>query len=268
MGNLSTVGRIFYGASIIVIGLLTIYYHDFPYMLIPPKHSWIPGLISLAYIFGILLVLAGSCIVLKKKARPIALLLGTLLLLIFCFYFVPWQFMVSPNYMQFGDWENAAKELALAGGAFVIAGAVPGKNNSSLIQLPGKLIPVGTILFALTIISFGIDHFIYGKEAAGYVPSWIPYRVSWIYFTGIALLVSGIAIILNTKAAIAAMLLGTMIFTWFVILHIPRIIASPIAYRGSEVTSAFIALAYSGIAFVIAGAFMKRAGRNVNEQKN
>ena len=49
-----------------------------------------------------------------------------------------------------------------------------------------------------------------------------------------------------------------MIFTWFIILHIPRVIASPVAYIGSEVTSAFIALAYSGIAFAIAGAIKRR----------
>ena len=50
-----------------------------------------------------------------------------------------------------------------------------------------------------------------------------------------------------------ATLLGTMIFIWLIILHIPRVIASPAAYIGSEVTSALIALAYSGIAFLIAG---------------
>ncbi len=39
MGNLSAVGRIFYGIGIVGMGFLTIYYADFPYMLIPPKHS-------------------------------------------------------------------------------------------------------------------------------------------------------------------------------------------------------------------------------------
>ena len=57
----------------------------------------------------------------------------------------------------------------------------------------------------------------------------------------------------GVKPGLVATLLGTMIFTWFIILHIPRVIASPVAYMGSEVTSALIALAYGGIAFVIAG---------------
>ena len=87
MGNLSKVGRIFYGISIAVMGLLTIYYRDFPYMLIPSQHLWIYGLVMLAYISGALPTLVGACIVFGKKARLISLLLGSVLLLIFVFTF-------------------------------------------------------------------------------------------------------------------------------------------------------------------------------------
>jgi uncharacterized membrane protein len=257
MGNLSGPGRIFFGIAITGIGFLTIYYRDFPYMLIPPKHSWIPGLVILAYISGAMLICAGLCIVFEKKIRPASLLLGTVLLLIFCFYFIPYQFMVSSNYMHFGDWENAAKELTLSAGAFVMAGCFSKKNENPLTRFLSKLIPLGTILFSITIISFGVDHFLFAKEAADYVPSWVPYHLFWMYFCGAALLGSGLAILLKIKPGAAAALLGTMIFIWFIILHIPRMIVSPAAYMGSEVTSALIALAYSGIAFVIAGTAKK-----------
>ena len=90
MGNLSNIGRIFYGAAMAGIGVLTIYYKDFPYMLIPPKHSWIPGLVMLVYISGALLILAGACIVFEKKTKTISLVLGSVLLLIFCFYYIPY----------------------------------------------------------------------------------------------------------------------------------------------------------------------------------
>ena len=258
MRNLSNIGRIFYGISIVVIGLLTIYYRDYPYMLIPPEHLWIPNLVMLAYISGSLLILAGACIVFEKKNMPISIMLGSVLLLIFCFYFIPYQFMVSSNYLHFGDWENAAKELALSSGAFVIAGCSSEKNKNTITRFLNKLIPFGSILFSITIISFGIDHFLSAKEAADYVPSWIPYHLFWMYFTGTALIGSGLAIILKIKAGLAATLLGTMIFTWFIILHIPRVITSPVTYIGSEVTSAFIALAYSGIAFAIASTDKRR----------
>jgi len=258
MGNLSNVGRIFYGIAIAGIGFLTIYYNDFPYMLIPPKHLWIPGLVMLAYISGALLILAGACIVFEKKTRSISLLLGTVLLLIFCFCFIPYEFMASSNYMHLVDWENAEKELALAGGAFVIAGCFSEKNEIPHIRFLTKLIPFGAIFFSITMISFGTLHFLYAKNVSDYVPSWVPNRLFWAYLAGIGLIGSGLAIILKIKPGIAAALLGTMIFIWFIILHIPRVIVSPVAYMGSEVTSAFLALAYSGIAFVIAGAPKKQ----------
>jgi uncharacterized membrane protein len=257
MRNLSNIGRIFYGIAVSATGFQIIYYHDFPYWLIPPKHGWIPGLAMIAYVFGIMFVLAGACIVFKKKTRHVSLLTGTILLLIFCFYFIPYEFMSSSRYMHLVQWENAEKELAFASGTFVIAGCFSPKNENFLYRSLGKLTLLGPILFSIPIISFGILHFIYAKNVADYVPSWVPIHMFWTYLAGTALIGSGLAIILKIKSGPAATLLGTMIFIWFIILHIPRVIDSPIAYLGSEVTSAFIALAYSGIAFVIAGTSKK-----------
>jgi uncharacterized membrane protein YphA (DoxX/SURF4 family) len=257
MGNIAKAGRIFYGIAIAETGVQTIYYRDFPYMLLPPNHLEIPGFVILAIISGIMFILAGACIVFEKKSRQISLILGGVLLLIFCFYYIPYEFMTGSNYMHLGEWENAEKELALAGGAFVIAGCFLEKNENQLLTFLGKLIPFGAILFALTIISFGTDHFLYAKDAADYVPSWIPNHLFWIYFAGVALFGSGTAIILKIKTGLFAALLGAMIFTWFIMLHIPKVIGSPITDRAGEIASAFLALAYSGIAFVIAGTAKK-----------
>src|SRR5437762_5982900 len=112
MGNLSIIGRIFYGTAVAATGFQIIYYHDFPYWLIPQKHAWIPGLDIVAYVSGTLFVLAGACIVLNKRTRTISLLSGLVLLLVFCFYFIPYQFMASSRYMHLLQWENAEKELA------------------------------------------------------------------------------------------------------------------------------------------------------------
>jgi uncharacterized membrane protein YphA (DoxX/SURF4 family) len=251
MGNQSNTGRIFYGVSIAVMGLLTIYYKDFPYMLFPAQPLQTPGLV---YIFGLLFILAGSCIVFGKKIRPVSLLFGSVLLLIFCFYYLPYEFGVSSNYKNLLEWDNPGKELALAGGAFVIAGGFAEKNKNRLSIIGEKLMPFGAVLFSLPIITFGILHLLYAKDVSTLVPSWIPRPVFWTYLAGVGLLGSGIAIIFKIKTRIIAALLGLMILIWFVILHIPRVINSPVTDLEGEVTSAFLALAYSGIAFVISGA--------------
>jgi uncharacterized membrane protein YphA (DoxX/SURF4 family) len=257
MGQLSLVGRIFYGLAVAETGLQTIYFHDFPYWLIPQKHSWIPGLPVIAYVSGALLFAAGVCIVLEKKTREASLLLGGMLLMVFCFYHVPYEFVAGKNYFSLVEWENAEKELAFACGGLVIAGRYSQEVARPFFAFLRRLIPSGTILFALMMGCFGTIHCLYAKEASGYVPAWVPNPVLWMYITGVALIGSGISIIAKIKVELVAFLLGAMILIWFIVLHIPRIIVSPVPYLGSEVTSAMIALAYSGIAFVIAGSAKK-----------
>ena len=250
MGNMSNTGRIFYGLAIAGIGLPAIYYKDFPYMLFLTQPPFISGLV---YITGILFILVGASIVFGKKIRPVSFLFGLILLLIFCFNHIPYEFGAGSHYKNLPEWDNPGKVLALAGGAFLIAGYFPEKNKNRLNMLGEKLVPFGAILYSIPIITFGILHLSYAKDVSTMVPSWIHGPVFWTYFAGIALLGSGIAIILNIKPGVTAALLGIMIFIWFVILHIPRVVNAPVTDLEGEVTSAFLALAYSGIAFVIAG---------------
>jgi hypothetical protein len=61
-----------------------------------------------------------------------------------------------------------------------------------------------------------------------------------------------VAIVLNIRRKTIAILLAVMLFIWFIILHIPRAVADPFGSQGNEVTSVFEALAFSGIALLIA----------------
>lgn len=251
-------GRIFYGISMAAVGFQQFFYADFHPMILPPLHTWIPGLVFWAYITGAGFMLAGAAIIFGKKARTVSLGLGAVLLALFCCYYIPYELFVDPYYRHLGEWGEAEKELALAGGAFVIAGTFPVKNANAqkeplITRVLGKLIPMGRIFFSITMISFGIDHFLYTKPISTMVPAWIPNPVFWTYFAAVALIGAGTAIILKVKMRLIATLLGTMILLWFIFLHIPGAIAHPFTDKGNEVTSAFSALAFSGIAFVIAG---------------
>ena len=257
------IGRIFYGTAIAATGLCTVCYHDFPYYLIPPDHTWISGHPIVVYLSAAFLLLAGLSIAAGKKVLPVSLLLGTVLLLVFCFYFIPYELFVSTNYMHFGAWENSAKTLALAGGAFVIADRESGSAGGFL----KKLIVAGAFCYALTIISFSIDHFLYARQAAGYVPSWISNPVFWLYLTGCALFGAGVAILFRIKPRLFAALLGTMIFIWVIILHIPKALAAPLPVNGGEVTSGLLALAYCGTAYFIAGASAGKSSPDLTRVK-
>jgi uncharacterized membrane protein len=237
MGNLFKVGRICYGLAMAGIGVVSMFYRALPYILSPPANLRPSLLVAIADIFGALLILTGTGIALNKQVRQLSLLLGWALLALGVFYCIPETLLASPHPLHFDEWENVEKVLALAAGAFVLAGRRSERP--------------GAILFSLTIICFGILHFLVAVEAASYVPSWIPFHVFWMYFCGAALIASGVGIIFGIKLRLAAALLGLMILIWFAILHVPRVVVADAISLNSELTSAFFALAYSGTAWAI-----------------
>jgi uncharacterized membrane protein len=256
MKNLIKAGRAFYAIGIAGIGVQQFIYADFRPVILPQWPEWIPWLTGWAYLGGAALIIAAAVIIFSKNAGKTTLVLGTAFLLFFLIFHVTYQLFISPFSFHLGLWTDPLKELALSGGAFVIAGSYPEEklyaDISFRTRFPGILIPYGTIFFSITMIVFGIDHFLYTAFVATLVPRWIPGPVFWTYFAAVALIGSGVAIILKIKIRLVGILLGIMLFIWFVILHIPRAVVAPYVDKGNEVTSVFEALAFSGIAFVIA----------------
>ena len=248
---------IFYGIALIVYGIQQFVYSSFRPVFFPAWQSSLPLLKLWAWLFGIGLIAAGVVIIAGKKVRITALIVGGVFLLLFLLVQIPFEIISDPYNKHFGSWAVALKELALSGGAFLIAGAVPEERmntatKSGVIILLEKLIPAGSFFFCFTITSFGIMHFMYTALISKLVPAWFPDPIFWTYFGAVALTGSGVAIILQIKTRTIAMLLGSMIFIWFVILHSPRAIADPNGNRGNELASVFDALAFTGIAFIIA----------------
>jgi uncharacterized membrane protein len=145
----------------------------------------------------------------------------------------------------------------------VVGGSLgePSETDSrtpTLLRQLERLIPLGRYFFCTTIVAFGVCHFLYSSYIDTVVPAWIPWHRFWTYFAGVCLIGSGTAIVLQIRLKLFATLLGTMIFLWVVMLHIPRAIVDPYSGQGNEIESAARALAESGAAFLIACAARAR----------
>lgn len=249
MENLIRASRAFYGVGIAGIGVQQFIYSGFRPMLLPFWPSSIPGQTTWAYVVGAGLVLAGIIIALSKRARMISIGLGVSFFLLFLVFHVYHQVFLNPHGFHLGLWTNALKELAFSGGAFIVAASYP---EDKFLASNKLLFTLGRIFFAIMLIAFGIDHFLYMDFVAPLVPAWIPGAMFWAYFAAVALIGAGVCFLLNIKLRLVGMLAGIMLFLWVIILHIPRAIADPYMEKGNEVTSAFQALAFSGISFLIA----------------
>ena len=88
---------------------------------------------------------------------------------------------------------------------------------------------IGRIIFALSFIGFGVNHFRKADAIADYIPDYIPFPVFWVYFTGVAFILSGISIGFNFRARISGILLAAMLLLFIVILYLPSLTSSKMA---------------------------------------
>jgi len=246
MLNSNRLWRVLFALSIIGIALLQIVFLVFMPVIIP----W-PADIAVSHFSAWIgsIVLAAIClpVLVNSKARPAAIYLGLLFLLLLIVFHIPNQFLTTPDFL--GSWANAFKIFALSACAFIVASSLPQVGEFTT-GFEGVL-PAGKYFLALTILIFGIEHFIYIGFVPSLVPKWIPFPVFWTYFTGVALIAAGLGILLNIQRQLAAKLLGIMLLIWVIILHIPRAWANPKGMHGNEIVSVFETLAFSSAAFIL-----------------
>jgi uncharacterized membrane protein YphA (DoxX/SURF4 family) len=254
MEKFKKASRIAYCIGLAGMVIPQFFYGTFGVNFFPPWPG-LPWVAVWALLFTVLTLAACVAIVFEISARIVSLLLGGLLLAMYILGDIPYELFIDPYKNHLGSWTELLKESALAGGAFVVAGSFPAgtdSNRSVLIRVLEKLIPFGPALFCITMILYGYAHFLYTQFILTLVPHWIPGPTFWTLFAGVMLMASGIVVILNIKRKIVAILLGVMISIWLFIIHIPLAIADPLGKNGNEPISAFSAVAFIGIAFLIA----------------
>ena len=247
MPSPSTLGRLLFAIAMVAFGIQQLLTGGFV-RLVPPLPAWVPGPSLWAYLTGIVLIAAGVAIAIGRKARWAAAVLGALLVLAILFLHLP---KAATNPLLGFMWTNPAKALAMLGGVIILAGALPDEEaGSALARLFRQLSPLGPMFLALFLILGGIQHFVYLDFVMKLVPSWIPGPRFWVYFTGMALIAGGVGILVPKTARLAATLTGVMILLWVLLLHIPRALADP--HAAGETSGVFEALAFSGVAFILA----------------
>ncbi len=242
MNTLFSFGRTLYAVAILSLGLLLLITRNFPTALFPLPAAF-PGRSALVIGLGVVFVLAGLSLLMLRKADSSSLLLGILWLLVMFTLHLP--ALVSNPYNA-SKWTVIFELVALSGGGFYLAGEL-GPLLGKPINRRFTLITVGRLLFAGSLVIFGVLHFLYAAFIATLIPSWVPGQLFWAYFVGVGFLATAISLLLQKQMSLATHLLGSMFLLWVIILHAPRAVAKP--HVEPEWTSLLIALAMSGISF-------------------
>jgi hypothetical protein len=230
-------GRYLYAAALAAFAIQHFLYAVTGGGIGPP---WIVGHAAWVWLMGTVLLVTSLSIATERQAGII--LVGFTVVLLFYVEIIYWQRLVV-NIHNPGPWTSSAELICIAGAAFLIAGNfLAGKFGAR-----AKL--VGRMLFALPLLVFAVQHFLYAGFIATLIPVWIPARLFWAYFVGIAFLAASASIATRITGRLGAILLGAMFLIWVLIVHAPRVAAA--SHNANEWTSLFVALAMCGGAWSV-----------------
>ncbi len=234
-----TIGRIFVAISLVVFGVQHFIYGGFVATLVP---AFMPGRLFWAYFVGVAFFAAAIGIFTRMLARPAATMLGVMFFLFVVLLHIP---RIIGNSSNENEWTSGFVALAMCGGAWILANAAPLEER----EKADPFLRLGRYFFALAFLAFGIQHLVFGRFAAGLGPPWIPGRPLLAYLFGLIFVAAGTAIIIGKQTHLAATLLASIAFLYFLLLYIPLIIKhlhDPLPWtRGFEI------LAMCGAALVL-----------------
>ncbi|WP_114239791.1 DoxX family membrane protein [Dyella sp. C9] len=113
------------------------------------------------------------------------------------------------------------------------------------------------VLFALSLPTIGLAHFIYGQQTASLVPAWLHWPLGWAYLTGAGSIAACLGVLLGIWPRLAAMLEALMLGVITVLVWMPAIVATP--SDRTAWTALVISAAIASGAWLVAESYRDRA---------
>ncbi len=248
------IGRILFALSVVASGIYQLVTGRFVNLVpVNPAHLPPPWQV---YLFGVIFVLIGVGLLIRRTVSAAAVALAALLLVLFFGFGLPAALAhASTGYV----WVDPLMILALLGGVSLAAARRDGSPGSSVDRVFEKATRFVPLALGAFLAYCGMSHFPYAKYVASLIPPWIPAHMFWTYFAAIALIAGGIGVLVPRMARLAATLSGIMLFSWVFLVHIPLAINT---HTVSEVSRGFQALQDSAVAFMLAGTLRSQKRRN------
>ena len=240
-------GKDFLAFSILAIGSIHIITKNFPTGLLPVRDSF-PGRTIFVYASGVAMIVAAVLLMLRRYAG--AYIAGLTFLLLLAVFHIP-TLIQHPN--DPNAWTGSFEILSLFSGTLLLAGIfLPGELHKKwMIGSSAGLLLAGRYLFAVALVVFGVQHYIYKQFLLGLIPDWVPAKDFMEGLVLVAFFSVALSIFVQQLERIATGLLAFMFFLWFWMLHVPRVIE----HSGTETewTSMFIVMAMCGISLLVMG---------------
>lgn len=229
-----------YALGAFVLGVLGLISRDFAFQWQPVPET-VPLRSGLAIISAAVMVLGALAALWPRTARVSGLILAA--------SFGVWALLLhGPRLVAHPS--VALEWLGLAESATMAAGGVAlYAETLEAGDLRRRLTFSSRIGFGASLLVFGLSHFVYLEFTAKMVPAWLPWPTGLAAATGAGHLLAGLAFLSNRRLKAAGPAITGMMGGFVLLLHIPRIIATPDSRM--EWTMGAVALTLTGAAFAL-----------------
>ena len=230
--RITSLGHAFFAITVLGLGVVGVLYPGF----VPiwtPIPATVPAHRLLLYIGPAVSLVSGIGLLIQRTAAVAARVLLASLFLWLLLFRLP-NFLRAPLFDACWSVFPLAVMLAAAWVLYVWFAATWDRKHLRLISGKGGL-RMARGVYGLSLVFFGVAHFIDVKDTLSLIPIWIPGHLFWVYFTGTAFVAAGTAVVIGLCARLAVALSALQIGLFLLFVWLPILAAgSKVPFQWSE----------------------------------
>jgi uncharacterized membrane protein len=224
--RVASAGHALFAAAMIWLGVMGFIKGDFVQVW-QPVPKWVPAREALAYLCAFISLASGIGLLWQRTAAVAARVVFASLMLWLLVLRLPNLFFQTPVVLVAWTFGSTAVMVAAAWVLYVwFAGD---RDRQRLGRFAGDTgVRIARALYGLSLIPFGLAHFIYLGATTVLIPQWLPWHVAWAYVTGAAFVAAGLAVTVGVFARLAAALSTLQLGLFGLIVWVPRVLAGTV----------------------------------------
>jgi uncharacterized membrane protein len=196
-----------------------------------PVPKWVPVRDALAYLCAFISLASGVGLLWQRTAAVAARLIFASLMVWLLALRLPNFFFQTPLVLVAWTFGSTAVMVAAAWVLYIwFAGDRDRQRLGRLgFVADARGMRVARALYGVSLVPFGLAHFLYPNETTVLVPRWLPWHEAWAYFTGATFVAAGLAVTAGVFARLAAALSTLQMGLFALIVWVPRVLAGPVS---------------------------------------
>ena len=225
--RIASAGHVLFAAAMIWLGLMGLSKGDFVQVW-QPVPEWVPAREALAYLCAFISLASGIGLLWPRTAAMSARVIFASLMVWLLVLRLPNLFFQHPLVLVAWAFGSTAVMVAAAWVLYVWFAGDQDRQRLGLVA-DDRGVRTARVLYGLSLIPFGLAHFMYVDATTVLIPRWLPWQVAWAYFTGGAFIAAGLAVTFGVFPRLAAGLSTLQMGLFGLIVWVPRVLRGEVS---------------------------------------